>query len=465
MRITVTAQVEGADGKAARSVTVAVIERCANFAPSSGLGLFLGESHELLRKLQAVVLQEETAEFVEAASRCGACKAQLATKDTKALVYRTVFGKARLDSPRLYCRCVECGMVACLGHTFSPLALALPERTHPQWTWLQSRYASVMSYRLAQIFLRDAFPAGGSLPTSSLKLNVRAIGERLERESEHAVAQLARELPASRKPVDARRTTIALQIDAGYVRAARRPDDARWIGAVASKVVGRQTKRTPAHAYATGFNPHQGLRQQAFLSSVGVSPDTPVTVISDGGEDISFACQLPAAAERVLDWFHIGMRFEHLLTAMTGMRGLLQQEKDILVRRAEGAKWLLWHRQHERCLQRLEGLRRDTGWVGPRNPLGRLILYLTGCTNWLINYAKRYAQGRPISSAGAESAVDYVIGQRMKRNGHMQWTRQGVNALLQVRCAVLNGQDIRNFKRWYPPDKRNDGLVPRAAAA
>lgn len=29
-------------------------------------------------------------------------------------------------------------------------------------------------------------------------------------------------------------------------------------------------------------------------------------LISDGGEDISFACQLPAATERVLDWFHIG---------------------------------------------------------------------------------------------------------------------------------------------------------------
>jgi hypothetical protein len=25
----------------------------------------------------------------------------------------------------------------------------------------------------------------------------------------------------------------------------------------------------------------------------------------------------------------------------------------------------------------------------------------------------------------------------------------GVNNLLQVRCAVLNSQDVRNFKRWY----------------
>ena len=72
----------------------------------------------------------------------------------------------------------------------------------------------------------------------------------------------------------------------------------------------------------------------------------------------------------------------------------------------------------------------------------------------LINYERRRAQGRPISSAGAECAVDYVIGQRMKRNGHMRWSQEGANALLQVRCAVLNGQDVRNFVRWYPPDRR-----------
>ena len=36
----------------------------------------------------------------------------------------------------------------------------------------------------------------------------------------------------------------------------------------------------------------------------------------------------------------------------------------------------------------------------------------------------------------------------------MLWTREGANSLLQVRCAVLNGLDMRNFKRWYPPGKQ-----------
>ena len=38
--------------------------------------------------------------------------------------------------------------------------------------------------------------------------------------------------------------------------------------------------------------------------------------------------------------------------------------------------------------------------------------------------------------------------------GHMRWSREGANALLQVRCTVLNGADVQHFKRWYPPDQR-----------
>ena len=94
-------------------------------------------------------------------------------------------------------------------------------------------------------------------------------------------------------------------------------------------------------------------------------------------------------------------------------------------------------------------------------PLGGLIGYLRGCSALLVNYARRRALNLPVSSAGAESAVDYVIGQRLKRNGHMRWTREGANSLLQVRCAVLNGLDVRNFKRWYPPGKQF-ALLPRA---
>ena len=299
-----------------------------------------------------------------------------ATKDSKTVVYRTAFGKARLDSPRLYSRCGGCGASALAQASFSPLAEALPERTHPQWLWLQSRYAAVMSYRLAQIFLRDAFPAGRSLPVSSVKVNTRRVGQRLDAETLTAVDTIVlgpRRSPEESPPDGPR---IELEIDAGYIRAVPRREGVRCLAVVASKLVRPLARHGYAHAYAGTYNPHQGARQQAFLASLGVPPDARVTVLSDGGDDVEFACRLPRPTERVLDWWHIAMRFEHLLTGVRGLRHMDPSTKLELARRIEGAKWLLWHGRQERCLQRLEALRRDTGWAGSRNPLGKLIRYL-----------------------------------------------------------------------------------------
>ena len=133
MRITLQALVEGVEGEAPRTETIGVVERASDFAPASGLGLFLRETHAVLRQLQAVVLREQASQFLDRAALCRQHGVRLATKDSKVIVYRTAFSKARLDSPRLYSRCSACGACASAQASFSPLAEALPERTHPQW--------------------------------------------------------------------------------------------------------------------------------------------------------------------------------------------------------------------------------------------------------------------------------------------------------------------------------------------
>lgn len=84
-------------------------------------------------------------------------------------------------------------------------------------------------------------------------------------------------------------------------------------------------------------------------------------------------------------------------------------------------------------------------WAG--NPLSSHISYLQSYADWLIDYGKRYRQRRPVSTGGVASAVEYVVDQRMKNKGHMRWSRQGANALLQGRCAVLNGIDMLKYPR------------------
>ena len=62
MRITIQALIDGVEGSEPRAETIGVVERDADGAPASGLGLFLRETHAVLRQLQAVVLREQVVE-------------------------------------------------------------------------------------------------------------------------------------------------------------------------------------------------------------------------------------------------------------------------------------------------------------------------------------------------------------------------------------------------------------------
>ena len=96
MRFIVEVRIEGADRAEVPPVPVGVIDRCAHSDPAAGLGLLLQEAKDLTQRLQTVVVAEHARQFVEAASKCRACTAPLGTKDTRQVVYRTVFGVARL---------------------------------------------------------------------------------------------------------------------------------------------------------------------------------------------------------------------------------------------------------------------------------------------------------------------------------------------------------------------------------
>lgn len=73
MRIAIHARIEGEDGQVQSSVEIGAVERDSQDAPSSGLGLFLRDTHSILQKLQDVVLQEQVARFVQDAAMCRGC--------------------------------------------------------------------------------------------------------------------------------------------------------------------------------------------------------------------------------------------------------------------------------------------------------------------------------------------------------------------------------------------------------
>ena len=144
-----------------------------------GLGLTLAEAKDLLRGVQETMSVGQAAEFVAQQGRCPSCGQVRHRKGRHEIVYRTLFGKLRLGSPRLYaCPCQEAAPRA----STSPLAERLPERTAPELAYLEAKFASLMSYGLTVELRAEILPLGAELNTTTVRRQVRDVAERLEGE-------------------------------------------------------------------------------------------------------------------------------------------------------------------------------------------------------------------------------------------------------------------------------------------
>jgi hypothetical protein len=88
------------------------------------LGLTLQEGKELLAQIQGEMVAHQTAEFVEEQRPCPHCGHRRGTKGNHDIVWRSLFGTLRIQSPRLYI----CPCQLQIRSSFSPLTELLPER-------------------------------------------------------------------------------------------------------------------------------------------------------------------------------------------------------------------------------------------------------------------------------------------------------------------------------------------------
>jgi hypothetical protein len=120
-----------------------------------------------------------------------------------------------------------------------------------------------------------------------MKANVLHTGRRLEAEVQLVARTFVRRPRRSRRPVmeqhPAQGPQIELAIDAGYIRALPKKEGVRNLAIVASKLVRPVARHGYTHAYVGSCNPHQGARQQAFLTMLHVPQDAPITVLSGWG--------------------------------------------------------------------------------------------------------------------------------------------------------------------------------------
>lgn len=183
------------------------------------------------------------------------------------------------------------------------------------------------------------------------------------------------------------------------------------------------------------------FRQQlwARLIAAGVSENDPLVVLGDGAAWIDeTVAELFPQARRILDFFHVA---EHLWEVAHARFG---------EGTAEAKRWM-----DAKLAQLKQG-----GWKQVCRGLKQL--RLTGAAAQIrdqtVGYLKRHATqlaydkyqaaGLPIGSGAIEGTCKHLVTSRFKQAG-MRWSTAGLDALLALRCQVLNEQ----LDTLLPPPK------------
>jgi hypothetical protein len=136
MKIKIQITVESNNGQLNVFQEVAHLDR-GTLRPET-LGLTLAEARSILAGIEQTVVEQQAAEFIAQQRACSHCGHERSCKGRHHIVFRTPFGKLRLESPRLYhCQCESDDRTS-----FSPLAELLQERSSPELIYLETKFAA-----------------------------------------------------------------------------------------------------------------------------------------------------------------------------------------------------------------------------------------------------------------------------------------------------------------------------------
>jgi hypothetical protein len=131
-----------------------------------------------------------------------------------ARTFRTLFGTVTLTSPRLYhCRCQRRKTT-----TFRPLNLLLTEPTAPELLFMETKWASLVSYGLTAQALKDFLPVDATLNATTIQHHALAVAQRCEDELGEEQWAFVEGCPADWEILPIPNGPLTVGIDGGYVR-------------------------------------------------------------------------------------------------------------------------------------------------------------------------------------------------------------------------------------------------------
>lgn len=463
MKVRIQMVFETEDGMPDLIEEIALLERGA-LQPSE-LGLSLAEAKTLLHGMQQSMVAEQVAQYLGQFKTCTHCGAARTRKGLHGIVYRTLFGKLRLNSPRLY----DC---ACQNHgrrSTSPLSELLTSHCAPELTYLQTKFASLMSYGLSVDLLSEVLPLANEINHTSMRRQLHSVAQRLEEELGEEKSQFIDGCANDWEKLPPPGPPFTVGLDGGYVHASDQKSRAEgWFEVITGKSIKTEGGGAKVFAFVNKYDTKPKRRLHEVLKAQGLQMNQQVVFLSDGGDTVrDMQAYLSPESEHLLDWFHITMRLTVMGQLVKGMGTELKPDgrypltTDILAslgKNLESAKWNLWHGNVVHALQRMDDLDDDLETL-EENPQNKKKLekavkelrgYISANEAFIPNYGDRYRHDEMISTAFVESTVNQVISKRFVKKQQMRWTQRGAHLLLQTRVQVLN-EDLRNtFCRWFP---------------
>ena len=112
------------------------------------------------------------------------------------------------------------------------------------------------------------------------------------------------------------------------------------------------------------------------------------------------------------------------------------------------AKWSLWHGNIDKALDKIVAIKNKIRGKSKLEKITELCSYLNSNRERLVDYSVRYRQGEVFTSHLAESTVESLINQRCKGKRHMQWSREGLHPVLQLRAAIASHDWNMNWESY-----------------
>ena len=234
----------------------------------SPLGLTLPDAKAVLAGMQRHVVQAQVADCCRDRCCCPHYQEQRPLKHIRTRWLSSMFGTVEVHGPRFKpCRCSVTSR-----RTFAPMAEIMPNRCTTEYECIVSKLGARMPYRRARGFLAEFFPVGEDEPeVETIRQPALRVGARLERDAVSPTTSLAPVPPAR---------AMTVSIDGGHVRSAHGHKVRTF--EVFAALVGNHYGQEIVFSSVPAEADKQQCQLRGVLQGLGVTPRTPVTVLSDG---------------------------------------------------------------------------------------------------------------------------------------------------------------------------------------